>query len=672
LATTRAFYDASILQFISESPDTIIGRLTKNHTQDLVHDQQRAWSHQIILLQQQLQPWTDGWIFFEFIIPRMGSRADVVIFINGVVFVLEFKIGTTSITAADLRQTEGYCLDLHHFHAASHDRPIVPILIATESKVRASQGITPDFTEHDATVPSMSTPQIVPQVCKPIAIDGTTLHLLVQNTLDSLRGPTVANDIDGAQWAESPYHPTPTIIEAAEALYANHNVYDIARNDAGAENLASTSSYVRQVIESSLRNSRKSIVFLTGVPGSGKTLAGLNIATSAEESEHAVFLSGNGPLVEVLREALARDDQQRTGIRKADAKRKVSSFVQNIHRFRDEALRDQRPPVERVAVFDEAQRAWDQRHTAKFMAQKRNQHQWGLSEPEFLIGVMDRHRDWAVIVALVGSGQEINAGEAGLPGCIAALDDAFPAWDVHYSDRLDPEYGHAFRKLRNPVVAREPSLHLAVSIRSFRAERLSEMVHAVVNGEAATARSLYDAIEGRFPIAITRDLTVAKSWIRDHTRGTDRSGVVASSGAIRLRPFGITVKQTLDAPVWFLNEPSDIRSSNFLENVATEFDIQGLELDWCLVAWDADLRYVSGGFEHWRFSGTKWQRVQQEAAQRFLENAYRVLLTRARQGIVIFVPHGDPNDATRMPEFYDETYAYLIACGLHSLDVQAS
>ncbi|MGN6483286.1 MAG: DNA/RNA helicase domain-containing protein, partial [Thermomicrobiales bacterium] len=373
MTISRAFYAASIQEFLSESSDSIVGKLTKHHTQDLVHDQQRAWSYQISLLQQQLQSPINGWIFFEFVIPRMGSRADVVLFIDGIVFVLEFKVGTTNITAADLRQAEGYCLDLHHFHAASHDLPIVPILIATESKVYEAQATLPALTQRDYATPNIPAPHTAPQVSRPIAIDGTTLYALIQNIATSQRGINLTDDRDGKQWAEAPYSPTPTIIEAAEALYANHNVEDIARNDAGAENLATTSSYVRRTIEMSRTNARKSIIFLTGVPGSGKTLAGLNIATSSAESDHAVFLSGNGPLVDVLREALARDDSRRLGIRKTDAKRKVASFVQNIHRFRDEALHDSLPPAEHVAIFDEAQRAWDQRHTAKFMSQKRSQ-----------------------------------------------------------------------------------------------------------------------------------------------------------------------------------------------------------------------------------------------------------------------------------------------------------
>ena len=646
----RSYYNATIGDFLREAPDSIVGKIVYSHTQEVLHDQANAWQAQIDILKSQLSQFTTGHIFFEFIIPRMGNRADVVIFLDGIIFVIEFKIGSETYSAEDLRQTEGYCLDLKHFHEGSHNLPIVPILVATNA--------------------SASDLELVPggdNVYVPIRSDGSNLR----SALNLGRALQSDKKYDSLTWARAPYKPTPTIIEAAQALYANHSVEDIARNDAGAENLGRTSSFLREVISLSKTTKRKSICFVTGVPGSGKTLVGLDIATSSPEQEHAVFLSGNGPLVAVLREALARDDRVRESISIDQARRKVQSFIQNIHHFRDEALRDPNPPTEQVVIFDEAQRAWDKRHTEKFMVGKRAQLQWQISEPEFLIEIMNRHTDWCVIIALIGGGQEINSGEIGLQGWVDAIQSQYSDWDVYYSDRLhNDDYAGGnvdFSPLRNEVCIAENSLHLSISMRSFRAETLSDMVHHLVANEPAQAAEIYKNICDRFPIRITRDLDKAKKWISSHSRGIDSRGVIASSGAIRLKPLGIFVKEPLTAPIWFLNGPNDIRSSYFLEDVATEFDVQGLELDWCLVAWDADLRYTEGDFQHWDFSGSSWKRKNQEANQRYLENAYRVLLTRARQGMVIFVPPGNPFDHTRLPEYYDDTYRYLRECGIEAI-----
>jgi DUF2075 family protein len=328
------------------------------------------------------------------------------------------------------------------------------------------------------------------------------------------------------------------------------------------------------------------------------------------------------------------------------------------------------PPAEKVVIFDEAQRAWDLENTSKFMVLKRGQKSFNQSEPEFLISVMDRHIDWCVIVALVGGGQEINTGEAGLQGWIDALSTNYPDWDVHYSDKLS-QLEYAGREINFKNVKCDtprPSLHLATSMRSFRAEKLSHMIHHVIHNQADLAKTHCLAFKDRFPIKITRNLEDAKNWIQQQSRGNQTKGVIASSGAIRLKPEGIYVKNRLSAPDWFLNDQDDVRSCHYLEDVATEFDIQGLELDWCLVGWDADYRYVNGRFEHWKFTGTTWKQRQQDVQQRFLENAYRVLLTRARQGMVIFLPKGCGTDATRKHEFFDSTFDYLVACGVEVLN----
>lgn len=237
-----------------------------------------------------------------------------------------------------------------------------------------------------------------------------------------------------------------------------------------------------------------------------------------------------------------------------------------------------------------------------------------MSEPEFLISIMDRHKDWATIVCLIGGGQEINKGEsAGISGWFEALKNKFPGWDIYISDRItDEEYskGKSFDELLcglNYSVVDD--LHLSVSLRSFRSEKVATFVKALLDADTASAKSLYQEFKDKYPICITRDIEIAKEWIKEKAIGTQRYGLTASSGAKRLRKYGIWVDNKVKATNWFLNDKDDVRSSYFLEETATEFDIQGLELDWSIVAWDADLRFMSGKFSYYSFKGTKWQNV---------------------------------------------------------------
>ncbi len=482
--------------------------------------------------------------------------------------------------------------------------------------------------------------------------------------------------VDADAWVRSGYKPTPTIVEAAQALYRGHAVEEISRSDAGATNLTHTTKCISEIIDLSKRNRRKSICFVTGVPGAGKTLLGLNISTKrlqGKEEGSRVFLSGNGPLVIVLREALARDEVDRAKekseyLLKKKAASRVSAFIQNVHHFRDEGLRSDAAPVEHVVVFDEAQRAWNQGHAEKFMIQKRGASEFGMSEPEFLIDVMDRKKDWCTIICLIGGGQEINTGEAGLIEWFDALQKHFSHWFVYYSDQITDKNYSWGQDLASKLVGLrselKEALHLAVSVRSFRAEKLSAFVGAVIDGEADLARDLYGAIEKDYPIILTRDIGHARDWLRKKARGTERYGLVASSGAIRLKPEGINVKAGINPVSWFLNDKDDIRSSYYVEDPATEFDIQGLELDWTGVCWDADFRREGNKWVLYAFKGTRWQDVNDQYRRVYLANTYRVLLTRARQGMVVFVPKGDERDYTRPPDFYDETYEFLLSCGI--------
>jgi hypothetical protein len=654
--SNRAYYSASVKDFLTTSSDEIIGAITSHHFQDLVHMQTNAWANQIEILKASLEQIQTGHVFFEMLIPRMGKRADVVYVAGGIIFVLEFKVGETEYRSHDLRQAEGYAMDLICFHEASHEQLICPILVATNA-----QDEVLDFKKQAIGV------------LPPLKANGKNLAKILGNILEIYKAlPT----INPTTWVNGRYKPTPTIIEAAQALYAKHDVTDISRSDAEAVNLAETVGRINEIIHQSRIQKQKSICFITGVPGAGKTLVGLNIATmhnNAQDSEHAVFLSGNGPLVDVLREALAKDSQEKSSdISITDARRETSSFIQNIHHFRDEYLRERnQAPIDKVVIFDEAQRAWDLEKTSKFMQQKRNQAGFNQSEPEFLLGVMDRHDEWCVVIALIGGGQEINDGEAGLNGWFSALEKHYINWHIYYSEKLkqkEYEGGNVeLNLLKNTKSYSEHSLHLATSMRSFRADKLSHFVHYLIHNLPNQALSIYKQINAHYPIFVTHDLQKAKTWIKAQKRGLESCGLIASAGAKRLKAEGIFVNNEVDATNWFLNSQEDVRSCHFLEDAGTEFLVQGLELDWCLIAWDADYRYENNAFQHWNFKGSKWMHVHNEAQQRYLENSYRVLLTRARQGMVIFIPSGDKQDVTRAPEFYDGTYQYLKSCGISDI-----
>lgn len=357
---------------------------------------------------------------------------------------------------------------------------------------------------------------------------------------------------------------------------------------------------------------------------------------------------------------------------KKAAERAVRSFIQNIHHFRDEYLGNAAAPLEKVVVFDEAQRAWTRLQAASFMRRKRGQVNFDMSEPEFLISVMDRHSDWCAIVCLIGEGQEINTGEAGITEWIAALESRFPLWEVSISPRISlHEFGATATSasfLASQRVHTDEHLHLAVSMRSFRAEALSEFVGYVIEGDSQSARRSYDLIREAYPICLSRNLNSTRNWLSRQARGTERIGLVASSGALRLRPEGIHIKAEVDPANWFLNDRTDVRSSYYMEEVASEFDVQGLELDWVGVCWDGDFHYDGGSWAFQSFKGTKWQAVKDTSRQLYLRNAYRVLLTRARQGMTIFIPKGDDTDRTRPCKFYDGTSDLLQQCGIPLID----
>lgn len=695
-------------EFLSKEPLAVLGTLHNNYHGDALTTTDEAWMGEIELMQQVLEPWREeqGQIVFEYDIPRLGKRIDVVLLLRGMIFCLEFKVGKKEEFQAGIEQVMDYALDLKNFHLFSHDKKIVPILIPTKYK---------EYTT--VFQPSVYNDDIY----NPMITGEEHLQKLISKVLEHAGAKREDGGIDN--WLISPYAPTPTIIEAARTLYENHSVEDITRHEADKVSTDTTINYILQVIQQSKDRQQKSICFVTGVPGAGKTLVGLDVAIKQtykdgelDKENGAVYLSGNGPLVAVLIEALARDNQKKCserGERKnmSDSRREVSEFIQIIHRYRDNMLAKIKNPVENgeleidpekavklaatgygevehVAIFDEAQRSWTHKRIADYLKRggtygnKLKVPNFPMSEAEFLIWSLDQREDWAVIICLVGGGQEINTGEAGITEWIKALNNRFKHWNVFISNKLtDPEYaeGRVNDLLReNSNVTFSDSLHLAVSLRSFRAETLSAFIHSLLSF-APDASSLYqDVKQKKYPIMLTRDMDKARKWLRKMARGTQQTGVLVTKVAARFKPLAVNILPQGDenAVHWFLEDKTDIRSSNYLEDAATEIQVQGLELDYACVLWDADMRCEEGSWAYYKFNGkNKWNPENNNESRKYMLNAYRVLLTRARQGIVICVPYGNsnktpegfPEDPTRLPEFYNGTYEYLKSLGLEEL-----
>lgn len=718
MSSPRCLYNNSISAFLGCDPKALLGELGYNYHGDILTTTNDAWLGEIHVMQEVLQPWKDepGQIIFEYDIPRLGKRIDVVVLLRGIIFCLEFKVGQKDMLQADIEQVLDYALDLKNFHYLSQDRTIVPILVPTAYKSRTSEIKLSVYDD---------------SIYNPLVAGEKSLQELITMVLEHANA-TMPDDSLGANWVISPYSPTPTIIEAARTLYESHSVEDITRHEADKVSTDTTIAYILDVIKHSKENGEKSICFVTGVPGAGKTLVGLDVAVKQSyqdgdklvEDEGAVYLSGNGPLVAVLTEALAIDNYKKCRARNerknlSDSRREVSKFIQIIHRYRDNMLAKIKNPVENgvleidpekamrlaksgygevehVAIFDEAQRSWTHKRLADYLKRggtygnKLKVPNFPYSEAAFLIWSLDQREDWATIICLVGGGQEINTGEAGISEWIAALNEKFQHWNVYISNKLiEPEYaeGRVNELLKdNKRVTYSDSLHLGVSLRSFRAEKLSAFVHSLLSFNP-NAADIYKEIKDKYPIVLTRDMGAARKWLRSQVRGSQRTGVLVSKTAARFKPLAVDILEQGDenAVHWFLEDKNDIRSSNYLEDAATEIQVQGLELDYTCVLWDADMRCEGDSlFNKWRyyaFNGrTAWREESgstdnSRERQKYMLNAYRVLLTRARMGMVICVPKGNgnktvggfPEDSTRLPEFYDGTYEYLKSLGLQEL-----
>ena len=666
-----AYVDYSLLEFLDTADDQLLAELHRAYASDgfvsQYTSQTTAWESTLDPLKEGLRfalevcnEASDWRVLLELPLYRLRRRVDLLIVTGQAIVVIELKVGETQFHSTDRRQVEEYALDLRDFHEHSQRVPILPVLWCTDATSRAP------------TVPSLTT-----GVAEVVEIGLGQFSTFLAQFSDKIASldRTVPRD-----WNYGAYRPVPSVIDAATTLFSGHGVEEIAQADAA--NLAQAAGKIVALIERARNDKRRALIFLTGVPGSGKTLAGLQVVHQAVSGNarpgEVVYLSGNTPLVTVLREALTGDEyerRQRAGekVKKGSIRSSMRARIQHIMDFLKEYLTDplERPPHERVIVFDEAQRAWN----AAYGKQKFGRSE---SEPRILLDIMGRHSDWCVIVGLIGGGQEINSGENGMAEWGDALRSLPPAlrseWQVFGPPGMaDGNQASAYLglgDLAGMATNEEQDLTLNVPLRSFRSPLVADWVSAVLDDKQKEAAELMSEI-GDFPIQLTRDQSQAMNWLRRQGRGERRFGLVASSTASRLRAYGLgTSLNATDGnniACWYLNPPGDVRSSYALEVTANEYTTQGLELDFVGLCWGGDLTISPGGWETRRFAGTSWTRANGDR-RRFILNSYRVLLTRAREGLVIWVPPGDQSDPTRDPELYDRTADYLVACGVRTLD----
>lgn len=676
----KAYYCNSIPGFIADRSTNIVGRLVR-HAFDINKEQTNAWENQITELQQRLEEsGMEGDIIFEYDIVRLGKRIDVILLIRHMVFSLEFKNGKDVFTAQDAQQAEDYAIDIKNFHKESEDLYVCPILIATDAARYPKPQSCGCYSDKQVHLQRENIETLIPKITE----------------ISSLYGDD--GEIDFDKWFNSPYHPTPTIIAAAVEAYSSHNLSQIAQSEAGQANIDRCESKIYEIIEYARSYRKKCVCFVTGVPGAGKTLVGLDVVAKSlddDTSGLSVYLSGNGPLVEVLREALkksveAQDKEREYLWRRAKraagksfslpkpeklfdkhTQAAINTLIQSSYTFKKDNVSHAAPTPENILIFDEAQRVWNREK----MARKHDDPTMAVSEPELLFSIMDRHQDWAVMICLVGLGQDIYDGEVGINEWFRCGIEKFKEWELFYSSEI-------FSQIEDKTIDQGmivsckrchqiEELHLKTSIRSFRADKQCQFVDSLLDNNSERASEVYQQISGNYPVYITRDYGKAKKWVRAQVRGSQRSGVLACSSAQRLKPEGIYVPTEIDVKNWFLAPSDDLRSSNMLEVVASEFKVQGLEIDWAIVCWDADLRRNKSGtdWDHYTFRGTRWNKRNKSEQKRYLVNSYRVLLTRARQGMVLFVPNGvDPEeDPTRDSEYYNAIYKYLISCGIEEL-----
>jgi hypothetical protein len=667
----RAWLSLTVPELRASNPDEIAAKLAAtqmSHRLGGEPAQLLAWKAEVEVLQAALTSsiWNDATVAFEYEMLRLEKRIDAVLVTSFAVFVLEFKVGKGSFSSANIAQVEDYAQDLWDFHARSQSHPIIPILIQTEADYVPELHVSKD--------------DYAPGVAPVTRANSVQLAAILESLCTTL--PLPESQLNPSEWIEAAYRPVPTIIEAAAQLFACNSVADIAAARADTNNLSATTDAILRGLALAQERKEKVVIFVTGVPGAGKTLCGLNIVFGEHRKEGTAFLTGNAPLVAVLREALACD---RAGINLAhgpsndagrraksgrlrQARHETSQALQNVHRFLADNSNAKEPPAERVIIFDEAQRAWDEAQAGRDTQRRKSV--LTMSEPAHALEIMGRHEGFAAIVALIGGGQEINTGEAGLAewGRVIA---ARPGWRAIAAQRTVQSKEPAQQLSCGTVdwLTIDNALDLVVPIRSIRTDAGAAWVDAMLQDDAPEALRIATAAGG-IPFFVTRSLSAARNGLRCRAPGLRRAGFVRSSGAKRLRAEGFDAQLmgTEDPVTWFLERWPDIRASDALEICATEYACQGLELDVVGLAWGGDLVRGSHGWNFRSFVGRGWNVISKASDKEFVRNTYRVLLTRARYETVIWVPRGsreeDPfHDVTRPAAEMDAIAQYLLACG---------
>lgn len=668
-----AYYSNDLAGFLVDgaTPSLIVGRLTEANARSrfsLTPEAIDAWRLQlgplvdgIEHLMQQVPAARDWHLLLEYPIPIVGKRIDAALLAHNVIVVIETKTGESPTSA--IRQVEDYALNLACFHEPSAGQVIVPLVISS-----ARVSVNRQTTQFDNLITRcrlFSSKEV-----------GLALADICKTFVDESKPK-----IDAEAWNQGRFQPVPPIIDAAVSLYSNKDVFEIDHACSAKEDLSRTTKEIISAVERARDARRKIACFITGVPGAGKTLVGLNAVHHEQIKSIGSFLSGNGPLVKVIQEALIRDTvAQGNGRTRRQAALQVQAFIHNVHRFADEYHKypDKRP-AQNVVIFDEAQRAWDSEQNMKAGRAE-------ISEPEMILEIMNRHQDWSVMVALVGGGQEINRGEAGLAEWGKAL-SKFPNWSILSSPQIldGGEFGGELDKLdfqgRMEV---SDDLHLKISTRSIRAQRISDWVNSVLLGRDTDAKSIAAQMDQK--PCLVRSIDAARDWLNGNRRGSTRAGLVGSASAARLRADGLESSfefhRGFDWEHWFLDNAecdldtcqhkycNDVRASSRLEVIATQFEIQGLELDWVGVCWGEDFLWTGSDWRCRRFNNKKWVPLPPTAARkkRYLLNAYRVLMTRARQGMIFYLPQPEHDEPSRLRVELDQTTDFLISCGAEKLD----
>jgi hypothetical protein len=627
---------------------------------------QRSLNERIPILRQALSmPACEAirHVILEFDFRRRGLRMDCVLLADGALFVVEFKRAKLDRAARD--QVMSYAVNLMEFHEVTRrwcelERAIVvPILTRTEGR-----GAVP------VVWPGLSESSWPALMRKPMECDRNTLADTLAAALVHRRSDTV---IPASEWLESPFQPSSSILDATLSLYGNHDVVAIQEHAAPKEAIDKSTHEIRRHISEALAAGAYHIVFLSGAPGAGKTLVGLDIVMRGDHARQTVFVTGNAPLVDVLNEALGASYRSQrtntswpTGYHRKDAKLVASaaSFkIVKAHNFLGPRGRTHKQEDGRVIVFDEAQRTYEKGRVV--LREKLADH-----EADLILQVQRKAfpAGGAVVVALVGHNQAINRGERGIIAWLEAAERF--GWTYSIDDEtleLAELDAARDRWTSSPLRKRLAHGHLRQSMRYYRNRAVEEWAASVLDGNASEAHKLARTLDANAStIWLTRSLSVARQWIRERTASSERAGIIASGQARRLAAEGLFVDYKPDITTWMLAPSTDIRSSNALETVQNQYQIQGLELDYCIACWDADLRRDAGDWKAYKLGGSDWN---QDTLLDVAKNGYRVVLTRARKGMVIFVPGGDHSgeDPTRQPAFYDGIAEFLTACGAKPL-----